>query len=200
MGLLMRRLSTQLVSILSLCILSACSVFGEVNVKIAPYEVIETDGAFEMRHYKRLVLASTDTTDGMDSVSAPFYKLFKYISGKNDKTQKIAMTAPVFMDQSGQITEAMSFVLPEEFSLATAPPPVDTAVKLTELSDYTVVVMSFTGSLNQKSISTHRILLQNWIADRGLKATGEAKAAGYNPPFTLPFLRRNEIMIPVKKT
>jgi hypothetical protein len=43
-------------------------------------------------------------------------------------------------------------------------------------------------------------LLQNWIADRGLKITGEAKAAGYNPPFTLPFLRRNEIVIPVKKT
>ena len=153
-----------------------------------------------MRHYERLVLASTDTTDGMDSVSAPFYKLFKYISGKNSKTQKIAMTAPVFMDQSGQTTEAMSFVLPEGFSLATAPPPSDPAVKLTELSDYTVVAMSFSGFLNQKSISTHRNLLQNWIADRGLKIIGKAKAAGYNPPFTLPFLRRNEILIPVKKT
>jgi len=196
----MRCLSTQLVAAFSLCILSACSVFGDVNVKVAPYEVIETDGAFEMRHYERLVLASTDTTDGMDSVSAPFYKLFKYISGKNSKTQKIAMTAPVFMDQSGQTTEAMSFVLPEGFSLATAPPPSDPAVKLTELSDYTVVTMSFSGFLNQKSISTHRNLLQNWIADRGLKIIGKAKAAGYNPPFTLPFLRRNEILIPVKKT
>ena len=199
-GSFMRCLSTQLVAAFSLCILSACSVFGDVNVKVAPYEVIETDGAFEMRHYERLVLASTDTTDGMDSVSAPFYKLFKYISGKNSKTQKIAMTAPVFMDQSGQTTEAMSFVLPEGFSLATAPPPSDPAVKLTELSDYTVVAMSFTGFLNQKSISTHRNLLQNWIADRGLKIIGKAKAAGYNPPFTLPFLRRNEILIPVKKT
>ena len=199
-GSFMRCLSTQLVAAFSLCILSACSVFGDVNVKVAPYEVIETDGAFEMRHYERLVLASTDTTDGMDSVSAPFYKLFKYISGKNSKTQKIAMTAPVFMDQSGQTTEAMSFVLPEGFSLATAPPPSDPAVKLTELSDYTVVAMSFSGFLNQKSISTHRNLLQNWIADRGLKIIGKAKAAGYNPPFTLPFLRRNEILIPVKKT
>ena len=196
----MRCLSTQLVAAFSLCILSACSVFGDVNVKVAPYQVIETDGAFEMRHYERLVLASTDTTDGMDSVSAPFYKLFKYFSGKNGKTQKIAMTAPVFMDQSGQTTKAMSFVLPEGFSLATAPPPSDPAVKLTELSDYTVVAMSFTGFLNQKSISTHRNLLQNWIADRGLKIIGKAKAAGYNPPFTLPFLRRNEILIPVKKT
>lgn len=199
-GSFMRCLSTQLVAAFSLCILSACSVFGDVNVKVAPYEVIETDGAFEMRHYERLVLASTDTTDGMDSVSAPFYKLFKYISGKNSKTQKIAMTAPVFMDQSGQTTEVMSFVLPEGFSLATAPPPSDPAVKLTELSDYTVVAMSFSGFLNQKSISTHRNLLQNWIADRGLKIIGKAKAAGYNPPFTLPFLRRNEILIPVKKT
>jgi len=175
-------------------------VFGDVSVKVAPYKVIDADGAFEIRHYERLILVSTNMLDGMDSASAPFYKLFGYISGKNAKTEEIAMTAPVFMNQAGQTTEAMSFVLPEGFSLAMAPSPSDSTVTLTELSDYTVAVISFTGFLNQDSISAHRALLQNWIADRGLKITGEAKAAGYNPPFTLPFLRRNEIVIPVKKT
>ena len=196
----MRRLRTQLLAVFSLFILSACSVFGDVSVKVAPYKVIDADGAFEIRHYERLILVSTNMLDGMDSASAPFYKLFGYISGKNAKTEEIAMTAPVFMNQAGQTTEAMSFVLPEGFSLAMAPSPSDSTVTLTELSDYTVAVISFTGFLNQDSISAHRALLQNWIADRGLKITGEAKAAGYNPPFTLPFLRRNEIVIPVKKT
>jgi len=196
----MRRLITPLFVIFSLFTLSACSVFGGISVKVAPYKVIEADGAFEMRHYERLVLVSTNMPDGMGSASAPFYKLFDYISGNNDKTEKIAMTAPVFMDQAGQTTEAMSFVLPADLSLSTAPSPSDPTVDLTELSDYQVAVISFSGFLNQDSISTHQALLQNWIADRGLKIAGAAKAAGYNPPFTLPFLRRNEIIIPIKKT
>ncbi|MFB0991922.1 MAG: heme-binding protein, partial [Rhodospirillales bacterium] len=108
--------------------------------------------------------------------------------------------APVFMDQSGQITKAMSFVLPAHFSLETAPTPIDPGVKLNEITDYRVAVINFSGFLNQDTISTHRSLLQNWIAGRGLNITGVAKAAGYNPPFTLPFLRRNEILIPIKKT
>ena len=196
----MRRLIAPLLVIFSLFTLSACSVFGGTSVNVAPYKVIEADGAFEVRHYKRLVLVSTDMPDGMDSAYAPFYKLFDYISGNNDKTEKIAMTAPVFMDQAGRTTKAMSFVLPADVSLATAPSPSDPAVNLTELSNYQVAVISFSGFLNQDSISPHQALLQNWISDRGLKIAGAAKAAGYNPPFTLPFLRRNEIVIPVKKT
>ena len=196
----MRHLRAQLLTLSSFIFLSACSVFGDVSVKVAPYSVITRDGAFEIRQYERLLLVSTSTPDGMDNASAPFRKLFGYISGKNDKIEKIAMTAPVFMDQVGQTTEAMSFVLPAGLSLATAPTPLDPAVKLTEISDYRVAVISFSGSLNQDSISTHRTLLQNWIAGRGLKITGAAKAAGYNPPFTLPFLRRNEIVISVGKT
>jgi hypothetical protein len=196
----MRQLRAQLLTISSFIFLSACSIFGDVSVQVAPYSVIARDGAFEIRQYERLLLASTYTPDGMDSASAPFRKLFGYISGKNDKIEKIAMTAPVFMDQAGQATKAMSFVLPAHFSLETAPTPIDPGVKLTEITDYRVAVINFSGFLNQDTISTHRTLLQNWIAGRGLKITGAAKAAGYNPPFTLPFLRRNEIIISVGKT
>ena len=196
----MRSLRAQLLALLSLITLSACSVFGDTSAKVAPYTVMLEDGAFEIRHYEHLVLASADMPDGMDSSSVPFYKLFSYISGKNDKTEEITMTAPVFMDQAGQTTEAMSFVLPEGFSLETAPIPSDPTIKLTVLSGYRVAVIGFSGFLNQNSISTHRALLQNWIAAKGFKIVGAAKAAGYNPPFTIPFLRRNEIVIPVKKT
>jgi len=196
----MRRLIAPLFIILSMFTLSACSVFGGTSVNIAPYEVIETEGVIEIRHYERLVLVSTDMPNGMDSAYGPFYKLFGYISGNNDKTEKIAMTAPVFMEQVGQPSEAMSFVLPADISLATAPSPSDSAVKLTELSDYRVAVIRFSGFLNEDSIATQQALLKNWIADKRLTIVGAAKAAGYNPPFTLPFLRRNEIVIPIKKT
>ena len=195
----MHRLIAPLLVIVSLFTFPACSVFGGMGAKVAPYELVEVDGAFEMRRYERLVLVSTDMPGGMDSSRAPFYKLFDYISGNNTKTEKIAMTAPVFMGQAESKTQTMSFALPTDISLATAPSPSDPAVKVTELRDYKVAVISFSGFLNQDSISAHQTLLENWIVDRGLKIAGAAKAAGYNPPFTLPFLRRNEIIIPIKK-
>jgi hypothetical protein len=196
----MKHYRAQLLAIFSLIILPACSVFGDVSVKIAPYSVIIKDGMFEIRQYEHLLLASTATPDGVDNASAPFYKLFGYISGNNDKTEKIEMTAPVFMNQTSEGTEEMSFVLPVDFSLAMAPNPTDPTIKLEEIKDYRVAVISFSGFLSQASISHHKTLLQNWIADRDLTTTGAARAAGYNPPFTLPFLRRNEIVISVGKT
>ena len=123
----------QTLALLSIMILPACSVFGEVSVKIAPYSVIVKEGTFEIRQYKYLLLASTPTPSGLENASAPFYKLFGYISGKNDKTEKIAMTAPVFMKQTEGVTDEMSFVLPINFSLAGAPKPNDTSVKLEEI-------------------------------------------------------------------
>lgn len=195
----MYKLKYQLIVILNALCLSACTMFGDISVNVAPFELISADGPFEVRHYERLVLASTKMPQGMDSASGPFRRLFDYISGNNEKKENIAMTAPVFMDQSGQTTEAMSFVLPENLSLISAPSPANPAVKLVEISNYTVAVVSFSGFLNQKSISTNKTLLENWIANRGFKTIGIAKAAGYNPPFTLPFLRRNEVFIPIKR-
>jgi len=179
--------------------LSGCSVFGDVSVDIIPYETVEKNASFEVRRYESLVFASTHMSEGLDSAYAPFRKLFDYISGNNKNTEKIAMTAPVFLDQHEQTTETMSFVLPANFSLSTTPLPKDTAVKLSELRNFTVAVISFSGFLNQSSILIHRSKLQNWIIKRGFKAIGQPKAAGYNPPFTLPFLRRNEILIPIEK-
>ena len=189
---------TPLIFICSL-VLSGCSVFGDVSVEITPYETVEKSDTFEVRKYERLVFVSTSMSEGLDSAYGPFRKLFDYISGNNNNTEKIAMTAPVFLDQLEQTTETMSFVLPANFSLSTTPLPKDTAVKLSELRNSRFAVISFSGFLNQSSISTHRIKLQNWIMERGFKMIGEPKAAGYNPPFTLPFLRRNEILIPIEK-
>ncbi len=195
----MYKLKNPLLFVISVLTLSGCSVFGDINVKNAPFKVIETDGKFEVRHYERLVLVTTNMPDGMVSASAPFYRLFNYISGENDEAAKIAMTAPVFMEQENKKTKAMSFVLPKQTSLATAPRPSDQTVRLTELKNYVAAAVTFSGVLNQGSVLKHQALLEDWISNRGLKITGLAKAAGYNPPFTLPFLRRNEIIIPIKE-
>ena len=186
---------------LSLCVmaLSGCSMFGHSGVEIAPYEVLENEDALELRHYERLVLVTTAMPTGMNDQKDPFYKLFDYISGKNESTKEIPMTAPVFLDQADEAAEFMSFVLPESFSIETAPIPKDPAVKLEEIVNYTVASITFSGSLNQDNINKHKIILEEWIARKGFEKRGAAKAAGYNPPFTIPALRRNEVLIPVIK-
>lgn len=177
--------------------LGGCSVFGNSGVEIAPYEVLEKDGAYELRHYKSLVLVTTPMQD-LDEDSNPFYKLFNYISGENKAEQEFAMTAPVFMDQLDGKTETMSFVLPKDFKIADAPAPSDADVKLKEIKDYTVATITFSGSLNRKNIDANQVLLEAWVEKKGYDVTGAAKAAGYNPPFTIPAFRRNEVLIPVK--
>ncbi len=98
---------------------------------------------------------------GMDLSSAPFRNLFNYISANNVNKGKVFMTVPLIMAQAGQTTEAMSFVSSEDISLITVAPPLDREVKFTELSDYTVAVVTFSGFLNQETISTNRALLKN---------------------------------------
>ena len=73
--------------LISIMMLSGCSVFGKSNVEIAPYKVLEKENNLELRHYDRLVLVTTAMPKGMDSQNSPFRKLFNYISGKNGATQ-----------------------------------------------------------------------------------------------------------------
>ena len=195
----MKRLLTILLFSLSAIPLSGCSMFGKSSAEIAPYKVLEKEEVIELRHYDRLVLVTTAMPEGMDSQNSPFYKLFNYISGENKTTKKIPMTAPVFMDQADKTSQTMSFVLPADFTIETAPPPQDPVVKLEEIRDYTVATITFSGILNQKNINKHKMILEDWIARKGFKKTGAVKAAGYNPPFTIPAMRRNEVLIPVKK-
>ena len=179
-------------------LLSGCSIFGYSNVETAPYSVLEKQGPYELRHYERLVLVTTSMPESSETQRTNFYKLFDYISGKNEKAQEIPMTSPVFMDRNDTKTESMSFVLPKDFTIKTAPPPKDPSVKLEEITDYTVAAITFSGLLSKSKIDENKTMLEKWIETKGYETTGPAKAAGYNPPFTIPAMRRNEILIPVK--
>ena len=183
---------------LTVIIVAGCSVFGKSGVEIAPYRVLEKENEFELRHYENLVLVSTSMSE-LNAARSPFSKLFKYISGKNADSQKIKMTAPVFMDQVDAQSETMSFVLPTSINMDDAPLPADPSVKLKELTDYTVATITFNGRLQQNNIDQHKKELEAWILEKGFKPIGSVKAAGYNPPFTLPAYRRNEVLIQVEK-
>lgn len=203
----------------SLLLLSGCSVVGKESVESAPYTTIKTadNQAIELRRYDQMILVSAPMEGGIEGErNSAFGALFKYISGDNIDQSKIAMTAPVIMDESpkesgrkismtapvfmdGQDDNAMmSFVMPADFTLQTTPQPTNPDIKVQELVDYTVAAITFSGLLSQDNIEKHKDLLQAWILENNYKQVGPYRSAGYNPPFTLPAFRRNEVLIPVE--
>lgn len=212
----MSRCSRACVALFAALLLTGCSVFGKSTVEIAPYEVVEKDGPIEVRHYDELLLVTTPMPGGMGGDrGAAFGRLFDYISGSNVASSKISMTAPVFMQEPGEGEEvamtapvlmddsgprpSMSFVLPSSYTLDSAPRPTDPKVHLRRIADYEVAAIRFAWLLSEGNVRKHRETLQEWIAARGYRPAGPPLAAGYNPPWTLPMFRRNEVLIPIER-
>jgi len=167
---------------------------AQANEEIAPYTVSKKDGAFEVRDYPVLVLVETPKTG--DDGNGSFGRLFQYISGSNEAGQKIPMTAPVFMDARG--TEGkMSFVMPSTMSLEKTPPAKDASVSVRQQPAGRYAVYRFTGSINTEGEKKALQKLTEWIKTSGLKASGKTIYAYYDPPWTIPFLRRNEVMLSI---
>ena len=196
-------------------LVTGCSVFGDSGVEIAPYKVLArtAEANIEVRNYPSMVLVSAPMREG--TRNGAFGRLFDYISGANVDSKDVAMTAPVFMDEDPKGTKIpmtapvfmddegeermMSFVMPADFTLEDTPLPTDPKVSVRELEDYQVAVITFNGRLSDSNIQKHRSILEDWIAGSEYAVIGPVKSAGYNAPFTLPHLRRNEVFIPVQK-
>lgn len=192
---------------------TGCSVFGDNGVESAPYTLLKADTSqnIEVRNYDSMVLVSTDMAgDGRNSA---FRKLFRYIDGENEAAANIAMTAPVIMDNSSKGEKIamtapvfmsnqpgkmmMSFVMPKEFTLQTTPKPTNPDLVVTEVKNYKVAAIQFSGTLSKSNVAKHTELLQQWISANGYTAKGAPVEAGYNGPLTLPMLRRNEVLIEI---
>jgi hypothetical protein len=185
-------------------------------VETAPYILITADKGqnIEVRHYPEMVLVST-TMNGQNGYKA-FRKLFAYIAGDNAGATEIAMTAPVLMDDKNMAragaeiamtapvlmkksanNSSMSFVMPKDFTLQTTPKPMDPTLSVSELEDYHVAAIQFSGTMSDSNLEKNRIMLTTWLVENGYTAIGEPVRASYNGPFTLPMLRRNELLIEV---
>jgi hypothetical protein len=182
----MKRFSTLLIGLFAIALGVAACAATRAGYETAPYEVLRTDGAFELRAYPELPLVST-RNDGADG---SFMRLFRYISGANASQEKIAMTTPVFM-----VDNRMAFVLPAEKSQA--PAPVSKDVRLEKRPAGRVAVHRFSGSRSAEADAAALKKLRDWMARQGLKATGEPFSASYDPPWTPGPLRRNEVLVPV---
>lgn len=157
----------------------------------APYALIQKEGAYEIRKYPDLTLASTAMTN-RESGGA-FMKLFRFIGGSNKQSEKIAMTTPVFM--TGTESGTMSFVLPKTVADQGAPSPSNPEVTVSTKPGGSYAVFTFSGSGRPapSEIAAHKLM--QWVAGQHLETTGTPLFAYYNPPWTPGFLRHNEVLI-----
>ena len=197
--------------------LVGCSVVGiQSDIEQPPYEVVASlSKDIEIRQYaKRIAVEATVIAkDSNDVRNAAFRFLFDYISGANLANAKISMTAPVEITSASQRIEmtapvesqigengtmTMRFFLPKRFTPESAPKPTDDRVRLVLMPEQRFAVLTFSGSRNQQVLSAREEQLRAALKARNINPGISARAFFYDPPWTLPWLRRNEVAIDVK--
>jgi hypothetical protein len=146
----------------------------------------------EIRAYAPRVMAVTGMTENADS---GFRVLAGYIFGGNAEEEKIAMTAPVQQSMAGE--KEMAFMMPAEYALEDLPEPEDQRVSFREASAYIAAVIQFSGWASAEKADENWQRLRRFLIAEGIDITGKPTLNQYNPPWTLPFMRRNEIIVPV---
>jgi effector-binding domain-containing protein len=184
-----------------------------VGIEKAKYTVIEKEGKFEIRQYPSHIIAETIIEAGFDDAgNIAFRKLFDYISGQNRSKESIAMTAPVNQKGSSEKIAmtasvnqqkledrwAVSFIMPSKYTMETLPQPLDSNVTLKEIPPRKMAALRYSGTWSRKRYEAKKLLLEQFVNNKGLQVVGEAVFARYDPPFQLWFLRRNEVLIPVE--
>jgi hypothetical protein len=174
---------------------------------------IVREGDFEVREYPALVVAEVSVGGDRDeAANAGFRLLAGYIFGGNTRRERLPMTAPVVQSRSAgesipmtapviQVADkgmwTVQFVMPDTKTLATLPLPNDERVHLRLVPATRIAVVRFSGLARPDDVVKRTAALHEFIARRRLKTAGSAALARYNPPWTLWFMRRNEVMIPV---
>ena len=154
------------------------------------YVVLKTlEEGIEIREYDPQIRA----TSQMGQENRSFGVLAEYIFGHNERNEKIGMTAPVVtnMDQ-------MSFIMPKRFNLESLPKPLSAQIKIDVVQKARVAVIRFSGLSSPKKSDEEAEKLLIVLKKNGIEIEGEPFLMRYNPPWTLPFLRRNEVAIKVK--
>jgi len=180
------------------------------------FSLIYKENNFEVREYTPRIIAQVKIIGNFDEASsAGFRTLADFIFGNNsinNESEKISMTAPVVAEPTSEkipmttpvLAEEknnewlISFVMPKEYSFKTLPKPNNSEVTLITLPKEKFAVIVFSGLVRESSYDEKVKLLNNFIEKQDLKTSGSVQIARYNPPWTLPFFRRNELMIKVR--
>ncbi len=195
---------------------TSCSILGVRTAEEVPYRIESKQGDKEIRHYRpRIIAMTTVTGEYKDAQRQAFRTLADYIFGNNIGKQEIAMTAPVTQEQrsvkiamTAPVTQekaaegwTMTFSMPLKYkTLNELPKPMDERIQILERPAGTFAVMSYTWLTNQERNQEKAIELIEWLDREGkYEAISNPFYAGYDPPWTLPFFRRQEMLVEVKQ-
>jgi hypothetical protein len=163
------------------------------SIEEPKFELLTKVGTVEIRQYAPTIQAVTATPDYS---GGGFRRLAGYIFGGNESDQSIAMTAPV-QETMGSANGEMAFTMPSEYSIDDLPDPKDESVTLRPVPGRTMAVMVFSGRASDAKAEKQWLELETILKDEDIKTVSDPMLNQYNPPWTLPFLRRNEVMVEI---
>jgi len=204
-----------LVIILVLCLVWVGYGYIAVRgIEEPSYTVLKKTTHYEVRKYDSYIVAETRVTSNFDqSLTEGFRRIADYIFGNNTATTSIAMTVPVgeVVQKSESIAmtvpvhetgygdeHTISFVMPSKYTLATIPKPNNPQVVLRSVPEHTVAVLSYSGFPGAERVEAKKNELLSLLQNDKVQVLGPARAAFYNPPWTPPFMLRNEILIDIE--
>ena len=154
----------------------------------ANYEVVKENRNYEIRKYSDRLVIETNSIKGNG-----FRKLFNYISGNNEKKEEIKMTVPVTQEiKDGNMT--MQFYLPSKFNKDNAPKPSNPEIEILTIEGGYYAAIKYSGRSSDKNFLKNKDILEQELKQDKIKILGSPIRASYNSPFTLPMLKRNEVM------
>jgi len=196
-------------------VLLGAALWGPIvsNVEHPKYKVVESSGNIELRDYAPMIVAEAEVKGGRrEAIRKGFRIIADYIFGNNTAAQKMPMTAPVSQQgnekiamtapvtqQGGSNTWRVRFVMPSSYTMDTLPKPNNPAVALKEIPSKRFAVIRFSGIASEESLGRHTQELNDFLSAKNLAPLSPPTYAFYNPPWTLPFLHRNEVLIEVSR-
>ena len=168
------------------------------------YQILKSNGKYEVRKYNDRLAVEVEYSNE----DSGFRYLFNYISGENTQSEKVNMTVPVTqsvkIDMTAPVTQSkedgkmvMQFFLPSKFTFETAPKPTNNRVSLVVLEGGVYAVIKYSGRLTDKNFQKHYEELKDYLIKDKINFIEPAIKATYDGPFTLPVLRRNEVMMKI---
>lgn len=200
-------------------VIGACilwSIWGYVSsrVETTEYTVIEKKNEYEIRLYPAHIVAQTTVTGSYrDALNQGFRIVAGYIFGGNIKKERIAMTAPVVEKSTTSEAIAMTspvvasiegkshviaFGMPKSYTLDTLPTPTDTRVQIVSVPEKKMAVIRFAWMRSDSRVQEKKRVLFSALKKEGVEVMGEPQYAGYNAPWTPPWMARHEVMVEIK--
>jgi len=181
------------------------------NVEQPKYTVVERSANIEIRDYAPMIVAEAEVKgERREAINKGFRIIADYIFGNNTTSEKVAMTAPVTQQSSEKIAMTapvtqqgdgknwrVRFIMPSSFTMETLPKPNNSAVELKEVPVQRFAVIRFSGTGGKDTLERYTQELNDFLNARNLRPLSSPTYAFYNPPWTLPFLRRNEVQVEI---